>query len=197
MLAAVVPAVRRAPGVMLLLLLSVLYYVELALLDGARFPHYMVHVIAMWALLLAAVVGNAWSRKLVPAPLLTVFLCGLVLLQVSGHIIKIRQNTYCSEYLPTIAFVRAHSGRQTLVMGPSQLQFGLPDRRLVDDARLGGLTGLVPDIIVLDEFHPGPELFRGREPDMVEHVSEVLRHFALAATYGNYRIYLPARSVAR
>ncbi len=194
--AAFVPALRRARGVLLLLLLSGLYYVELALLDGSRFPHYMVHVIAMWALLLAAVAGFAISNKLVPAPILGVVLCGFVLLQISGHVIKIRQNTYRNEYLPTIAFVLNHSNRQTLVMGPSQLQFGLSDRKLVDDARLGGLTGLSPDIIVLDQFHRDPRLFEVREPDMARYVSEMLtKRFFLAASYGDYSVYLPVTAV--
>jgi hypothetical protein len=192
-----VPALRRARGVLLLLLLSGLYYVELAVLDGARWPHYMVHVIAMWALLLAAVAGFAISNKLVPAPVLSVVLCGFVLLQLSGHIIKIRQNTYRNDYLATIEFVQNHSNRQALVMGPSQLQFALNDRKLVDDSRLGGLTGLSPDIIVLDFFYRVPQLqlFKAREPDMARHVSEMLtKRFFLAATFGDYWIYLPVKA---
>jgi len=195
--AAFVPALRRARGVLLLLLLSGLYYVELAVLDGARWPHYMVHVIAMWALLLAAVAGFAISNKLVPAPVLSVVLCGFVLLQLSGHIIKIRQNTYRNDYLATIEFVQNHSNRQALVMGPSQLQFALNDRKLVDDSRLGGLTGLSPDIIVLDFFYRVPQLqlFKAREPDMARHVSEMLtKRFFLAATFGDYWIYLPVKA---
>jgi len=190
--AAFVPVLRRARGVLLLLLLSGLYYAELALLDGAQVPHYMVHVIAMWALLLAAVAGAAVSNKLVPIPLLASLLCGLILLQISGHVIKIWQNTYRNEYLPTIEFVMNHSDRQTLVIGPSQLQFELRNRVLVDDARLGGLTGRSPDIIVLDSLHRVPHLFEAHEPDMARYVSYVLtKRFFLAANYGDYQVYLP------
>lgn len=190
--AAFVPTLRRARGVLLLLLLSVLYYAELALLDGAQVPHYMVHVISMWGLLLAAVAGTAVSNKLVPTRLLVSLLCAFVLLQMSGHAIKIWQNTYRNEYLPTIEFVMNHSDRQTLVMGPSQLQFELKNRVLVDDARLGGLTGRLPDIIVLDSVHRAPHLFEAREPDMARHVSYVLtKRFLLAANYGDYQVYLP------
>jgi hypothetical protein len=197
-LAALVPALRRAPGVLLLLLLSGLYYTELALLDGAQFPHYMVHVISVWALLLAAISGVAISRKLIPVPILVGVLAVFVLLQISGHAIKIRHNTYHTDYLPTIAFVQQHSDSQTLVMGPSQLQFGLSGRTLVDDARLGGLSGLSPGLIVLDQAHPGAKAFEGREPDMVAHVSEVLtKRFYLAASYADYHIYLPRNSAAR
>jgi 4-amino-4-deoxy-L-arabinose transferase-like glycosyltransferase len=197
--ATVVPALRRAPGMLLLLLLSGLYYVELALLDGSHFPHYMVQVIAIWALLLAAVVGFAISNKLVPVRLLTTVLCGFTLLQISGHAINIWRNTYRNEYMPTINFVMNHSQRQTLVMGPSQLQFGLVDRKLVDDARLGGLTGISPDVIVLDQFHRPPQLhLEDREPDMAQHVSAMLtRRFFLAATYGDYQVYLPIKAAVR
>jgi hypothetical protein len=194
--ASFVPALWRARGVLLLLSLSGLYYVELALLDGARYPHYMVNAIAMWALLLAAVAGFAISNKLVPARMSITVLCGFVLLQISGHAMKIRQNTYSNDYIPMIEFVLNHSNRQTLLMGPSQLQFGLRDRKLVDDARLGGLTGLSPDIIVLDEIHSRALLFEGHEPDMARHVSEMLqRRFYRAATFGEYRVYLPVTGV--
>jgi hypothetical protein len=194
--AVLTPAIRRSTGVPLLLLLSGLYYVELALLDGARFPHYMVQVISMWALLLAAVAGSVISDRLLPRPMFLAVLGGFVVLQLSGHIVKVRSNPYRNEYLPMIAFVEAHSAKGALVMGPTELQFGLHDRRLVDDARLGGLTGLMPGVIVLDAFHPGPQIFEGREPDMLSYVTKMLtERFYLAATYGEFRIYLP-RAVA-
>ncbi|MBO0911328.1 MAG: glycosyltransferase family 39 protein [Acidobacteria bacterium] len=192
--AALIPRLRRAPGVKLLLLLAVLYYVELALLDGNRVPHYMVHVITMWALLLGAVVGRAWSRGLLSKPTLAAVLGGLIIFQIAGSAIKIKSNTYRNDYLKMIAFVREHSTPDSLVMGPSEMQFALgADRRLVDDARLGGLTGASPDVVVLGPMGVlGPQPFETREPDMASHVSEVLTRLHLSASYGVYKVYLPA-----
>ena len=187
------PRLRRAPGVKLLLLLSALYYLELALLDGERVPHYMVHVITMWALLLGAIVGRAWSRELVSRRALAGVLSAFIGFQIAGSAIKVRADSYRNDYLKMIGFVREHSTPDSLVMGPSEMQFGLgADRKLVDDARLGGLTGASPDVIVLDPFHPGPQPFERREPDMARHVSDVLSRFRLSATYGAYKVYLPA-----
>lgn len=78
-------------------------------------------------------------------------------------------------------------------MAGSEFLFALQrDYRLVDDARLGGLNGITPDLIVLDSFHPGESIFAGREPDMFEHVSTVLHErFYLAKTFGEFRVYLP------
>jgi len=191
--AALIPSIRRAPGVKLLLLLAALYYVELALVDGERVPHYMVHVITMWALLLGAVAGHAWSRGLVSKRALAAVLGVFIACQIAGTAIKIRANTYRNDYLRMIAFVREHSTPESLVMGPSEMQFRLgADRKLVDDARLGGLTGDSPDVVVLDPFHPGPQHFEKREPDMARHVSAVLMRFRLSATFGAYKVYLPA-----
>jgi len=108
---------------------------------------------------------------------------------------KISANTYQNDYLKMIEFVQLHSTPGSLVMGPAEMEFKLAaDRRLVDDARLGGLTGASPDVIVLDPFHAGPEHFAKNEPDMARHVSNVLARFHLAATFGDYRVYLPARA---
>src|SRR5262249_20690064 len=140
-----------------------------------------------------AVAGRAWCRALVSKRVLAAALCAFMVFQIAGTAIKIRANTYRNDYLKMIGFVREHSTPQSLVMGPSEMQFGLgPDRRLVDDARLGGLTGASPDVVVLDPFHPGPQQFERREPDMARHVSEVLMRFRLSARYGAYKVYLPA-----
>ena len=193
LVAVFVPAIRRAPGVWLLLMLSALYYCELAVLDSdALFPHYMIHPITIWAILLAAVTSIALRKKLIPPPVIAALLFGFIALQLSGNIIKIHNNTYRNEWLPAIAFIEQHTNENSIVMGPSQLQFGIKDRKLVDDARLGGLSGIHPDIIMLDYIHDAPLIFEGREPDMVAYTSDVLKkRFYRAAVFGEYRIYLP------
>ncbi len=188
-----VPVIRRSRGVVYLLLLLPLYYVELAVLDHAQFPHYMVHVVVAAELLLALVIGACWRQRLIPRIPLAAAAAAFMALQLGGHLIRIRSNSYATAYLPTIKFLQAHATPSTLIMGPTQLLFSLGERyRLVDDARLGGLSGQRAQIIVLDSFHPGASSFTGREPDMARWVDGVLtKRFHLAATYGEFRIYLP------
>ncbi len=187
------PAIRRAAGVVYLVLLTALYYSGLAVLDDAQFPHYMVHTITALALLLALTAGYAWRARLAPRPLIAAALACFMALQLGGHVLKIRADTYATAYEPTLRFLEMHASPETLIDGPAQLLFGLGEGyRLVDDARLGGLSGRRPDIIVLDNLRPGAAAFAGREPDMARWVGDVLDHrFHVAASYGEYRIYLP------
>ena len=57
--------------------------------SDALFPHYMIHPITIWAILLAAVTSVALQKRLIPAPVIAVVFCGFIALQLSGKIIKI------------------------------------------------------------------------------------------------------------
>jgi len=54
--AAFFPRIRRRPGAGLLLMTAALYYCELAVVDWEQMPHYMVHVIVSFALVLACII---------------------------------------------------------------------------------------------------------------------------------------------
>ena len=193
-LAIVVPSVRRAPGIKLLLLLAATYYCELAILDRRRMPQYVIHMVLVCIPLLAGVVDALLAERLVRPGFVVVVISAFVTLQLGGIAMKVWANTYANEYVPAINYIEAHSSRDTLIDGPSQLLFRLRGQRhLVDDARLGGLSGIVPDIVVLDAMHPGPSLFMPNEPDMASHVNRVLVNCSLGATFGDLKIYLSPR----
>jgi hypothetical protein len=192
--AVAIPSLRALTTIRYLALLALLYYCGLAVIDAQRFPNYFVHIIPVFALILAAVLEHLRTIFRVPTAAIAAVLTLLVSVQVAGHLIKIRANAYKNEYEPTIQFLRENASEDTVIMGGSHLWFGLgDDYRLIDDARFGCLSGVSPDIIVLDAFHRGPSQFTRREPDVAQCLATLLHRFQLAAHHGEFRIFLPLR----
>jgi hypothetical protein len=72
-------------------------------------------------------------------------------LPLGGMALKIKQNTYGNYYVPMIAFLKERSGDGRLVMGGSELAFGLGfGSNHVADGRFGYYTGKRPGFIVFD-----------------------------------------------
>jgi 4-amino-4-deoxy-L-arabinose transferase-like glycosyltransferase len=182
--------IRQRPVGRILILLIALYYVEIAVLDSFGWPHYMVHLIPLFAAVLAVVVVWARSHVRLPSAALPVFLTAFIALQLGGHVLKLRANTYATEYVPTIRFLKQRASPQTVIVGGPELAFGLGEGyRLVADARLGVFSHVSPELIVLDPFHPGPSLFERSEPEVAQATKELLANqFHVVATYGIYRI---------
>src|SRR5262249_44419415 len=109
-----------------------------------------------------------------------------------GHIVKIRRDPWATGYTPTVRFLSSHASASTVIEGPSELFYGLGEGyRLVDDSRLGQVTGLVPEIVLEDHIHdPGPQVFDGIDPSSAQYTRRMLSHFHLAAQYGDYRILI-------
>jgi 4-amino-4-deoxy-L-arabinose transferase-like glycosyltransferase len=196
--ALVIAPIRRSVAGRVLLSLAFLYYCELALFDSAWFPHYFVHVFPTWIALLAVVAAWLHQKKGVPKALIGSALALLALFQISGHVLQARKNRYATDYAPTIAFLRSHAMHGELIMGGSELYYGLGEGyRFVDDPRLGKVTGERPDLIVEDTIHPGPENFDEREPDTAQYMRNLLTgNYRLAATFGDYRILVKTGAIA-
>lgn len=191
-----IPSIRRSAAGRVLLSLSALYYCELAWLDFERFPTYTTHICPLLAALVALVAAWMYRQNRVPkfalAGVLILFAC----FQMSGHVLKIRQDSYDHEYKPLIAFLRTHASSRTLIMGGAELFYGLGEGyRLVDDSRLGEESGLKPELVVQDSSHPSAQLF---EADTASYVANLLsKKFRLAGQYGSYRVFVPVDSKAR
>lgn len=146
------PSIRRKKNYCALLILTAIYFLIMALLDGQKETTYLVHLIPMYLALLAVWVHWLWMKRLVPAPLIVVGLCGLIALQIGGALLRVKQDTYHRFYMPAIDFLKQNTNEQTTIMGSSALGFGLgfPDN-FVDDGRFGYKSGKRPDIIVFGE----------------------------------------------
>ncbi len=162
-----VPSIRRDRGVQALLVLALLCPAILAVIDGVKRPFYLIYSVPFAIAVLSAVLVRARLRWLaVP----------LIALQVAGLGIAMRHDAYDDEYLPAVAFLKAHEQAQTLILGPSELGFQLGyGRELVDDFRLGYNSGKSPDYIVIDLNYRGAiDALRTAHPEIYEFVERRL-----------------------
>ena len=107
---------------------------------------------------------------------------------------RIRQDAYHTRYLDMAAFVKQHRRPGEVVMGSSELGWELGwHNNVIDDFRLGFLTGKRPDIVVLDknryqEWIPNLQVFN---PAAYRFTTALLaREFEMAHRNEGYEVYL-------
>lgn len=168
------PTLRRLAYVGVLLVLSVVYYVGIALLDTLKSPHYFIQLFPL-LLALTAIFADYLIQHIPRWRALTVGAVGaLVLVQLGGVVMQARANTWHNTYDPVVAYVRQHSYPDSLIIGPAELTFGLgTNANLKDDTRLGYGTDWSPELIVQNEFYQF-DYFREHEPRVYEFIENRL-----------------------
>ena len=121
-------------------------------LDKDVHEFYLVHIMAPVIAVLALVLD--WVLKTRRAPVWAVagVFAAVASIQLMTTGSRIRQDAYHQRYLDTTAFLKQNAKPGQLIMGSTELGWELGwNSNLVDDFRLGYLTGKRPDIIVLDK----------------------------------------------
>jgi len=186
-------SLRQQKGYRALLFLTGIYFLVLAFADGVKEMNYTVYMIPLYAALLAALVVWLWRNHgpAVRAMLVTVVI-GLLLIHAGGIAHQVRQDTYHKDYLPAISFLKQNVPRDQLLMGPGVLGFGLAyPPNLIDDFRLGALSGRTPDWIAVDDrynrFFGG---LKSWEPSAYQFVRNRLENeYRPVYQHGNWTIY--------
>ena len=114
-----------------------------------------------------------------------------VSLQVGGIIYKIKDNDYRNRYLPVVEFVQAVELSPKLIFSSAEMAFGLGFDRVVDDLRLGYVTGKKPDVVIIGKTYRRLfETLKTAEPEAYRHVVETLAQNCRLAREDNfYQIY--------
>jgi hypothetical protein len=136
-----------------LLVLVGIYFAALAILDGQKQTYYLIHIIPLYVACLAIWlywVWNNYSHLLIRVGLIgSVFV--FIALQIGGIGLRIKQNTRGHFYDPTIAYLKENSTEKDLIMGKSDLAFGLGfPKNFVDDGRFGYRSHKKPKFIIYD-----------------------------------------------
>lgn len=185
-------SIRNHRGFRALLYLTGIYFLILTLVDGQKLSWYLVHMIPLFAALLAVFLNWLWNNTRLPRWSIVAPIVFFFLLQAGGQLLKIRQNSYHKSYLPAVNFLRSNADPSSLIMGSTELAFGLGfNANLVDDIRLGYYTGKRPDFIVVDEIYE--DAFKGvgtQDVIVYQHVLDTLaKEYHPVYDHAYYKIY--------
>jgi hypothetical protein len=182
--------IRLHRGFRALLILTAIYFV-IETFFNHKLVFYLVHIIPMFAAILAVWVHWCWSERRVPRQLITLVVCAFLFLQVSGVVHRVNQNSYEKDYLPAAAFLKQHSNNKTLVIGSAEMAFGVGFERVIDDIRFGYYSGKTPDFIVMGYHYDGlMKLLEEREPAVYDTATDRLSHsYKQVYNHGSYQIY--------
>jgi hypothetical protein len=185
-------SIRNHRGYRALLYVTGIYFLILTIVDGQKLSWYLVHMIPLFAALLAVFLHWLWFHtRWLRLPIVAA-MAFFLMLQVGGIVLKIRQRSYQKSYLPAINFLKSNASPVSMIMGSTELAFGLGfNSNLVDDIRLGYYTGKKPDFIVVDEIYQ--DAFKGIETqDLVvyQHILDTLaKEYHAVYDHGFYKIY--------
>lgn len=142
---------RQSSKWQLLMTLTLIYFLIMAIIDGQKQTTYLIHIVPLYIVLLAGVIGCLWRQVKLPRAVLVVALLGFIALPAGGMLLKVKQNTRGNFYAPVIAYLKTNMGDSDYVMGGADLAFGLGfDSNLIADGRYGYYTGKRPRYIVTD-----------------------------------------------
>ena len=134
-----------------LIVLAILYSVVLAILDGQKQTTYLIHIVPLYAIFAAAVAHWCWVNKpILRIPAAAAFAL-VFMVSAGGMAYRISQNTIGKYYRPMTAFLNENARNGELVMGGSELIFGLePHVNHIADGRFGYYSKKRPEFIVTD-----------------------------------------------
>ncbi|MFP5264731.1 MAG: ArnT family glycosyltransferase [Blastocatellia bacterium] len=184
--------VRSAKCYRALLIICALFFAHQTFLEGTKLHLYLVHITPLYAALLAAWVHSCWASRRPPRWVMAPAFCALMLLHLAGNAYVMARDSYHNSYLPAVNFLNQNSGERSLIMGTSELSFGLKSYdSLSDDKYLGYNSGRAPDLIVVDaRYEQEHEAVREREPEIYRHINRLLAEdYRPVFEQASYRIY--------
>lgn len=142
---------RRSKNCRALLIVTAIYFLILSLIDGQKQTTYLIQIVPLYIVLLAAVLGWLWKQTRVPKALLAMATLAIISVPMAGMALKISQDTYHNYYAPLIDFLETNMTSNDQVMGGAELAFGMGfTQRHFADGRFGFYTGKRPRFIVYD-----------------------------------------------
>jgi len=188
-----VPKLRRNPGYRFLLFMTASHCFLLMAFDGKKVWTYLLYIVPMFATLLAIFAVNCWRERLLPRGLLVAVCVVFVIVQSATTWSRVLHDDYDRRYLPVTTFLAAHAGKNKLIMGPSELAFQLGfGNNLLDDTRLGCISGKQADYIVIDKLGYAAAItyLEGDDPKCYLYIrKELAERYRAVYDAGGYTVY--------
>jgi hypothetical protein len=166
----------------------------MAMVDKEIHHFYLLHFVDPLAAILAVWLCWNWDTRTVPRWTLTGMVAILVLVQLTVLGSRIRQNRYSDSFLAAAEYLKRHAGPDDRIFGSAELAFELGfEGHVVDDFRLGYLSGKRAAVVVLDQnrYQEWIPNLQQTEPAAYAFITHLLdREFKLAYENTGYKIYL-------
>jgi 4-amino-4-deoxy-L-arabinose transferase-like glycosyltransferase len=162
----------------------------LAEISPSKFAYYLPHTTVMMAaclgIFLYSVTRSPQWRLIFAVAILIGFI------QIGGAANVIRQNEYRSTFVPVIHAIERNSRPNSTIMSEAELWFGLwRDRTVLDDPLLGFLSGIHPDVFVMNPvFQALHERDRRTNPAGYEHVQRLIEQSRMVYKDSYNRVYV-------
>jgi len=186
--------IRTDHGTRALLWMWAAASITMALADKEIHHFYLLHFLNPIIALFAIWFHSTWMEGGVPRWAMAGMLLVLVGVQFAVTASRIVQDPYRNSYRSTTAYLKEHAGSKDLIFGSAELGFdlGFFDGRLIDDFRLGYITGKKATFIVLDQnrYQEWIPNLRKSEPSTYRYIMDMLaRDFQLVQQNGAYQVY--------
>jgi 4-amino-4-deoxy-L-arabinose transferase-like glycosyltransferase len=154
---------------------------------------YLIHFVLLLVPLLAAWTVSIWDCRPSLRAAVVAFLACVFLIQGSVTARRVTLNAYANIFLPATDFLNENAVGKGIIMGSAELGFELGfDGDLVDDHRLGVISGKKPAYIVIDHnrYEDWIPTLQRLEPENYGLVRGLMdRNFHLVFDNKGYKIY--------
>ena len=183
---------HQQPGRALMACMALIAMLYMGLVSPSKFSYYLAHVTAFLAAGLGLFLCSLGSTDRVQWRIVTPCVLLLAGLQIGGEVLQIRQDAYGRNFLPVIETIRKNTNPQSIIFGSGELWFGIEhDRYMLNDFNLGALSGVVPNVFIMDEVYRDlHETARSEDPRRYEYVERMLKTSREIYRNGGYQVYL-------
>lgn len=175
----VVPELRRSRASRVFLAMAALQFAALVCVKKSWY--YIVYIVPFYTVLVAIAARWLWLQTRTWRFGVGVAVVSLLALNIC-FILARAHNDDKAEFQQAVAFLKRNTAPGSLTMGSGELGFGLGfEGEIVDDSRLGFLSGRKPDYIVLETQYRSYWFpwFEKHEPATRSYIQSLLKQYSL------------------
>jgi len=184
------PSGRRQAKVGLVALLCALYFCVQCVFNQ-KLSVYLIHILPLYAILVAAGTMWLWRNHRRAGVLAVVWLVTASALQTAGMFWVAKARSAVGGQREAALFLTRNAGRARQIDACVSMVFALHfDARLRDDQTLGVVTGVEPDVFVIDDFYREFfEIFGRTKPALMGRIRQRIAAYRLVYDRDGYQIY--------
>jgi hypothetical protein len=184
-------SLRKQPSVRLLLVCCAVYFAAMSIFNQ-KLSYYLIHILPMYAALLAIWLHELWHEHHRLRPVLAMAVGVLVLLDVGGIFLKSFTRSYRADQLAVVGFVREQARPGDRIAGTAALLYSFDfDRRLKDDLHLGLRGSPQPRIVIVENlYRDAYKAWERERPEDMRRIHDRLQQYDLAYQKAEYEVYI-------